>query len=364
MSRGSSTGVRPIVRAQNTTVAPATSNSPPPESVLAPAPGSAPRPGRVPSLSVIIAAYQAAEFVGEAVASALGQTLPPHEVIVCDDGSTDDIEGALAPYRDRIGFIRQENRGEGAAKNAAADAASGEFLSILDADDLYLDHRNDVVGRVLAERTDLDILTTNCYIEVDGEVVAMGDQNWRFVASEQRSTILRENFVFGNAAVRRSRFVEVGGFDEAIVGATDWDLWMRLLFTGSSAGAVRAPLARYRVRKESLSNDRSRMVEADLTALRKAASTLALTPGERAVLDDSLAAKRRALHVEEARESVIQRAPDARRRSLAVARGSDHALPTRAKAAIGAVAPGVARRLLLVRDRRSWIGPAGIRVPR
>src|SRR5262249_23209784 len=94
-----------------------------------------------PTFSVVIAAYNVADVISGAIESALGQTHAPHEVIVCDDGSTDDLARALEPYTDRISLIRQSNGGEGSAKNAGARAASGEFVTILDADDEYLSGR-------------------------------------------------------------------------------------------------------------------------------------------------------------------------------------------------------------------------------
>src|SRR5215208_3815626 len=87
--------------------------------VLAPA-RDAPSPaGPVPAFSVLVPAYQAAETIGEALESALSQTLPAREVIVCDDGSTDDITSAVAPYRDRITFLSKANGGGASALNAA-----------------------------------------------------------------------------------------------------------------------------------------------------------------------------------------------------------------------------------------------------
>lgn len=68
-------------------------------------------PGSAPRFSVLVPAYNASTTIAEAVESALGQTTPPHEVVVCDDGSTDDLEGALAPFRDRIVLVRKENGG-------------------------------------------------------------------------------------------------------------------------------------------------------------------------------------------------------------------------------------------------------------
>src|SRR2546427_5927765 len=128
-------------------------------------------PGPLPTFSVIIAAYQAADTIGDAVQSALAQTAPAHEVIVCDDGSTDDLTGALASYRDRIMLLRKENGGAPSARNVALRAASGEFVAQLDSDDAFFPTRLDALGELARQRRDLDILATDAYCEVAGHVV-------------------------------------------------------------------------------------------------------------------------------------------------------------------------------------------------
>jgi hypothetical protein len=331
-------------------------------SVIAPPPDPGLQRGTVPSFSVVIAAYQAAEFVGDAVASALEQSVPPREVIVCDDGSTDDIAGALEPYRDRIQFLRQENRGEAGAKNAAARAASGEFISILDADDLYLPERLELVGNAAAARPDLDVLTTRCYVEIGGEVVGLGDDNWRFVAGDQRAGLLESDFVFGNAAVRRTRFEEVGGFDESIAYSTDWDLWLRMVFSGSTIGLVDRPLATYRLQPQSMSTKAVSMAGGAVQTLENAERSLPLTSSEREALERSLGERRGLVARMEAQAALLDEAPDARRLSRQVALGRGHSIPTRLKAAMGAVSPAAARRFLRARERRSWHAATGMQI--
>src|SRR3989442_2756657 len=93
-----------------------------------------------PKVSDIIPAYNAAAFVGETLGSVFAQTFTDYEVIVINDGSpdTEAFERAIAPYRERLNYIEQENRGASAARNAGLRAARGEFVAFLDADDSWL----------------------------------------------------------------------------------------------------------------------------------------------------------------------------------------------------------------------------------
>ncbi len=318
----------------------------------------------MPTFSILIAAYQAAGFVADAVSSALAQTVPPHEVIVCDDGSTDDIEGALEPFRERIVLIRRDHRGEAATKNAAARAASGEFVAFLDADDFYMPERIEAMGELAALRPDLDIVTTDSLLELDGQVIRRYyDEDFTFEVDDQRTAILERCFIAGALAVRRKRLLEVGGFDESVY-TNDWDCWIRLVFSGSRAGLVDEPLLRYRLHEGAQSSNPARMARGQAETLAVAARTIELTQSERLVLASSLAMRQRAAELEEARLALLEGAPDGRRRSLAVAARSENTLATRMKALAGAVVPGLTRRLLVSRARRRWVAAGGVEVSR
>jgi len=325
--------------------------------VVAPAPRRPIVPGHLPSFSVIVAAHEAELTVAEAVESALAQTVPPREVVVCDDGSTDGTSAAVAAFRDRITLLRQDRGGEASAKNAAARAASGEFVAILDADDVYLPRRLEAMGRLAAERPDLDILTTDAFIEVDDQPARRCYANgFSFAADDQRSAILTTNFIFGLAAVRRSRLEAIGGFDESIRFTTDWDLWLRLILDGSLAGAWMEPLARYRIQRGSLSAQRGRMLAGRLRTLRKADARRDLSAAEREVLARSIADHERLLRLAEAREALLERRPDRRRRAAAVVTGSGHPPMTRLKALAAVIAPRGAGARLVARERETTAG--------
>jgi Glycosyl transferase family 2 len=317
-----------------------------------------------PSFSIVVAAYQSAHVIGDALESALSQTTQPHEVIVCDDGSTDDLERALVAFRDVITVIRRpENGGEAAAKNAAAREASGDFIVILDADDIFLPTRLEALGELAAERPDLDILTTDAFLELEGRRVRRCyEADWPFETDDQRRGILERNFIFGLAAVRREAFLRVGGFDEAIRWTTDWDCWIRMIMRGSRAGAVAEPLAVYRLHERSLSAARTAHIGGRLQTLEKAAAMPELSAGERDVVARTIATQEHELALLEARAAVLDGGRGTRRRLIRLATRRRAGVRTRAKAIAAAIAPRVAARVMQRRDEGAWTAAGAIRV--
>jgi hypothetical protein len=278
-------------------------------------------------------------------------------VIVCDDGSTDDPAAALAPFADRITLLRQDNRGEAGARNTLARAASGDYLAILDADDTFVPERLAALADALAARPDLDILTTDGWIELDGRRVRrVYEQGYAFAVADQRTAIVRGNFIFGICAVRRERLLAAGGYDESIRHATDWDLWVRMILSGSVAGCLREPLATYRLQRGSLSSQRSRMLAGRVRILEKTAGRTDLSGAERAALEAALRGYRGGLALARAREALGGGAPDARRLALAAATSRGQGVRPRLKLAAGALAPGPVGRALARRPVETTAG--------
>jgi GT2 family glycosyltransferase len=334
-------------------------------SLLAPPAVTSGRTGSPPTFSVIIAAYEVAPIVHAAVESALQQTLRPKEVIVCDDGSSDDLEAALEPFRDRIVLLRKEHGGEASAKNAAAAAASGDFVVILDADDVFFPERLEAIAEAVVARPDLDVITTDAYLEADGAIVRQCyDGRWRFEVDDQRTELLRRNFVFGLVAVRREVLLRHGGFDESILWTTDWECWIRLVLSGSKIGCIDAPLALYRLREDSLSARREEITRGKIMTLEKTRRDSRLSDEERAVVDTSIAGYARELALLSARRSILTGDGDARRHAIAVAAGPGFGWRARVEAALMALAPHRAAKRLRRREEDSWVGAGGIRVRR
>jgi cellulose synthase/poly-beta-1,6-N-acetylglucosamine synthase-like glycosyltransferase len=322
-------------------------------------------PGPPPTFSVIVAAYNVADTIGDALDSIRRQTARPLEVIVCDDGSTDDLDEALAPYEDEIVLLRKQNGGEASAKNAAVEAAKGEFVVILDADDVYLPGRLAALSRLAQARPDLDILTTDGVLVAAGRAVRrVYDRTWRFEVHDQRRAIVQRNFIFGLAAARRETVLQHGGFDESILWTADWDLWLRLILAGSRAGCVDEPLAIYRLRETSLTAQRRDLVLGKLATLEKARTNPDLRADERLYLEQAVTHHRRELALGDLLASVAARDPGARARALTLLRAPGYGARARMQVlAIGA-APGVAGRLVRRRARRGWVGAAGTYVRR
>lgn len=328
--------------------------APPPEP-------SEPKSGS-PTFTIVIPAYQVAPYIAETVRSALEQTVAPHEVVVVDDGSTDGIDAALAPYIGRITLVRQPNRGPGAAKLAGARAATGDFVSLLDGDDYYLPERLEALTEAVCARPDLDIFVTNAYMELDGcRLRTVYDETWSFASDDQRGEILRRCFLLGHSAVRRSLLMSIEEIDRHLID--DWFCWATLILRGARAGLVDQPLSCYRVRPGSLSTGQLALLRAGIETLDALEQQPSARPDDRTVLAETRERWRLDLALEEAREALRCGDGEARRLLAGIARDSGQGWRQRSKAVVGLVAPGRARRRIAEQDRRGWVGAGGVRVP-
>jgi glycosyltransferase involved in cell wall biosynthesis len=321
---------------------------------LAPVPEGRIVPVPSPSFSIIIPAYQAAAFIADAVESALAQTLTPHEVIVCDDGSTDKLAEALRPYSGRITLLRKEHGGAASARNVALRAASSEFVAFLDADNIFLPEYLEAVGELAAMRPDLDILTTDAHLELDGEIYGRYYRGKaKFIVDDQRRGIIHQHFIFANAAFRRESLLSVGGYDETVL-AEDTDLLLRMILGGSRAGLVDEPLAVYRIRSGTLSSNLPGSLRSGVIVLERVSEHPSLTSDERRYLRRELADKRREAELAEAEEALRGFASRPRHRALRIAFGPPgYGLVARTKALAAALAPGFACRYLERLERRT-----------
>jgi glycosyltransferase involved in cell wall biosynthesis len=320
--------------------------------------------GDVPSFSIAIGVYQSEATIGAAIESALAQTVAAREIVVCDDGSSDATAEVAESFGDRVVVLRQENRGATVAKTKAAAATTADFVVFLDGDDEFYPERIEALGEAAARRPDLDVITTNAALEIDGAVERLYYPAIvrAFPVEDQARAIIRnDSAILGAAAVRRTAFFAAGGLREGLRSGYDWELWIKLAMRGSLFGCVDAPLYLYRLHDEGASADQVRGWRDAVELLDHVLETERPQGAIRSALEESRAYHRRGAELNAAEAALRARGPDARALARLVARAPDHPLPTRAKAVLAATAPAVARRLLEIRELRS--GRSRIRKP-
>lgn len=209
-------------------------------------------------VSVIIPAYNVAPFIAETLESLFAQTYQDFEAILINDGSTDDTETRIAPFRERLVYISQSNRGVMAARNAALKVARGRYIALLDSDDLLLPNFLEVLVGMLEDDQTLSVAYPNAryfgWPKHDGKLHQDVFPVFEPVTFDR--VLRRECYIFGLLVFRRELLEAVGGYDERLEGqgAEDFELWLRMLQHGYRFKFTREVLALYRWRQDSLSN--------------------------------------------------------------------------------------------------------------
>jgi len=310
-----------------------------------------------PTLSVAIPYFGGQATVAEAVRSVLEQTLLPLEIVICDDGSPDDLDAGLGELRAHVRVLRKANGGISSAMNALTAACKGEYVVQLDQDDAFTPRRLEAIAAVLAALPQIDVVATDALVELDGVEATTLAQVEAFPATQQRQALLRR-CTFMWPAVRRTALERIGGYDPSFAVMQDWECFLRLVLGGAVTGFVHEPLYRWRLTPGSRSSrDRVENVASLLRMTEKIYATCALQPDERALVESLIAARRRWLARERAHEVLGQRARGARAASLALVTGRGFDRATRAKALAAVLSPSLARRVIEHGRRRAQADP-------
>jgi glycosyltransferase involved in cell wall biosynthesis len=200
------------------------------------------------TISVIIPVYNGGRFLAEAIESVLAQDLVPNEILVVDDGSTDDSLAVAQGFEPRICIVSQSNAGVAAARNTGLDHASGEFVAFLDADDLMLPRRLAAQAAAMALPSQPDVVLSAHWLFRHGEV-SRPTHDPMDVRQHMRS-----GPVPSTAFVRRSAFSAYGRFSvEQRVG--DFIEWLsRAVAMGCGIETLPEPLVLRRIHDANLSN--------------------------------------------------------------------------------------------------------------
>ncbi len=197
-------------------------------------------------VSVIIPTYNRAHWVTGAIESVLQQSYKNLEIVVVDDGSTDNTEQVLDKYKGKITYIYQENSGNVAIPvNVGLEHCTGKYICRLDDDDFYVLKKIELQVRLFQRNPDLGLVYSNAYtIDHNLNPVAIGGVP---DAENLVKTLLTKNHIcHSSVMVRRKCFEELGGYDESLKGSEDYDLWIRIA-SKWKCGVIDLPLVKYRI---------------------------------------------------------------------------------------------------------------------
>ncbi len=204
-----------------------------------------------PLVSIVIPAYNASDYVREAVDSALNQTYKPIEVIVVDDGSTDGTSRILESYSKsgKIIYIRQGNKGLAGARNAGIKVAKGSYIALLDADDIFLRERISKQVAALEANSGFGVCYCDLLHFLDGPRRVFYHHRYPHPSGGILEPLLHRQFINPlTVMARKTVFEKYGYFDENLRRSEDWDLWLRWAHRGVKFYYLDKILAHYRMR--------------------------------------------------------------------------------------------------------------------
>jgi glycosyltransferase involved in cell wall biosynthesis len=264
-----------------------------------------------PAISVIIPNYNTAEYISETLDSVLSQSFTSFEVIVINDASpdSDTLKRVIAPYLGRITFIdKSVNEGTSVTRNRAVETARAETIAFLDADDIWHPtFLEELIG--FMEKGDFDVAYA------DAELFGTPRLNGKTLLPNNpaEGPITRELLIGGKCQIlpsgtliRKRVFEAVGGFDPEISRTEDFDLWMRLMFSGARFGYLLKVLFKFRIRPESGSGDSLQRIERCIEIWHTLRGKLPFTETENRVIDRNIELEAAALLRAKGRMYLIQ----------------------------------------------------------
>jgi Glycosyltransferases involved in cell wall biogenesis len=278
-----------------------------------------------PAVSVIIPAYNVAAFVSETLDSVFAQTFKDFEVVLVNDGSPDtaELEKILAPYFEKIVYIKQENGGASAARNTAIENARGAFLAFLDGDDVWLPEYLETQLKML-ERKNCDLVYCDAFLFGN----TRGSDSRFMEKSPSSGPVTTESLIEATCSVitsgtvaKKEKVIEAGLFDENLprIGMEDFDLWFRMARGVAKLDYHTTPLLRYRVRPDSLSGSNVKRAERNVRVMEITKEKYNLTDSEKTAMENYLVFARAELELEKGKLELTRENFAAARRHLQAA---------------------------------------------
>jgi len=220
-------------------------------------------------VSVIIPVFNQGRYIERAIRSVLEQTYTEYEIIVIDDGSTDEIASLVnAIDEPRIHYIYQENKGLSGARNTGIRASKGSYLSYLDADDEFLPEKLTLLIDVMQDRPEIGLAAGQA-IPVDEQGQQIGKVFDRGLSEDHALLLLGNPLHVGSVLVSSQWQQRVGFFDEDLRSYEDWDMWLRLAREGGEVAWIDRPVSLYRFHPHQMTRDGSQMTTANFAVLEK-----------------------------------------------------------------------------------------------
>ena len=215
-----------------------------------------------PRVSVILPCYNGARWISQAIESVLAQTYKDFELLVIDDGSTDNSREIVSSYLHdrRVRYIYQENRGFSGAINRGIKESKGDFIGFIGQDDLWLPHKLELQTKYLSKHRDVDLVHSS-YFAIDSEGRVIGIRNVEIPNVSSKRGLIEElflrNFIgFETVLVKKRCLDEAGLFDERMVGFSDHDMWLRIAGKFNIQGYIGKPLVKKRIHELQLTKVR------------------------------------------------------------------------------------------------------------
>jgi glycosyltransferase involved in cell wall biosynthesis len=210
-------------------------------------------------VSIVVTCYNYGKYISDCLNSILKQKYQNYEVIIIDDGSTDNTNEMLRTFLEnpKIKYFKQENMGQAGAKNNGIKNSSGEFIAFLDADDMWADNMLEKELELFSDERVGVVYSTVRFINEKNEDIKLKRNSKYLIPRSGNITkyLLFENFVtFSSSIVRKECLDECGYFDESLKMGIDWDLWLRVS-TKYQFSYVDEPLLIYRIHSTQMSKN-------------------------------------------------------------------------------------------------------------
>ncbi|MDJ0589889.1 MAG: glycosyltransferase family A protein [Pleurocapsa sp. MO_226.B13] len=207
-------------------------------------------------VSVIIPAYNGDRYIGEAIESVLAQTYSDYEIIVVDDGSTDNTDRVIQQYAERVRYFSQTNQGVAASRNFGLSQAQGEYIAFLDQDDVFLPHKLASQVALLEQNPSLGIVNSGWQIVDRHGNLKAAVEPWKQIPQLNLADLIVWKPVFlGAMLFRRSWLERTEGFDTSLEQTPDVDLTLRLAAMGCNAAWVKQTTVKYRQHEANASKN-------------------------------------------------------------------------------------------------------------